>query len=197
MSRHRIDSFRPTRGRTGILFSCSRQPRPNRILFDISLTSVKLFQGENLGLVVAPFPYSELALEAERKASLDELHRLFERDIWRGRKKDVQVIRHYNKCVQRKPVLLTVALEGIEKEYCVGFHLEESAAVGCYSGDEIGAQFLWRGDHRNSIQKPGPEGPFCARPVRGAEAPRSLRDPLSYIAATPPVLTLESLPCAR
>ena len=44
--------------------------------------------------VVAGLPYIELAFEAEGEASFDVLHCFFERDFWRGRQQEMDVVGH-------------------------------------------------------------------------------------------------------
>jgi len=59
----------------------------------------------------ASFPDVEWAFELEGEASLDVLHGLFERYVFGGSQKQVDVVRHDDVGVELETALLTVFLE--------------------------------------------------------------------------------------
>ena len=64
----------------------------------------ELFLRHDLRLVKAAHPHIRLSLQPEGKASLDELHGFFERNIWSGRDQSVEMVRHLSACGE-SPVL--------------------------------------------------------------------------------------------
>jgi hypothetical protein len=62
----------------------------------------------------ASFPYIEWAFELEREASLDILHGFFERYVFGGCQKQMDVVGHDDVCVELEAALLTVFLEYVE-----------------------------------------------------------------------------------
>ena len=135
---------------------------------------MKFFRCENLGVVEASGPDVEFAFEALREAALDVLHGLFQRDLGRGCDDGVKVVRHDDEGVEVIAVLIAVVSKGFEKECGVGFYLEESAAVGGDSGDEICSELLRRRErHLGRIkEKPGAKALlFWGLAFRGLKAP--------------------------
>ena len=59
----------------------------------------------------ASFPYVEGAFELEREASFDVLHGLFERDVFGGCQKQMDVVGHHDVCVKLETAFLTVVLK--------------------------------------------------------------------------------------
>ena len=72
-------------------------------------------------------PNLEAALEPKRKTTLDELNRLFQGNIGRGRDQDVNMIWHDDECVQRKPSLRAVVLQSIDHQPRILFDLKDAS----------------------------------------------------------------------
>lgn len=92
--------------------------------------------------VIAAFPYVELALKAKREASLDVLHRLFQRNIRGGSQQEMSVVGHDDERVQFQATLISLVLEDVEEEACILLDLKEASAGRGDGGDEVGAEFL-------------------------------------------------------
>ena len=123
----------------------------NGILRDIALAVHELRLGHDPTLVEAAHPYVELAFQAEGEAALDELHGLFEGNVWRRSDQSVEVIRHDDECMQKEPSLCAIVEDGSLKQFRGGRDLKQSAALRGHSGNEIGTSFLWREPHVGSI----------------------------------------------
>ncbi len=84
------------------------------------------------------------------EASADVFHGF--REVGGG-EEQVSVIGHGDEGVEFVEALEAVVLEGFEKELCVGFGLEEAAAVGGDCSDEEGAGGggSWRFGHGGSL----------------------------------------------
>src|ERR1700733_9846500 len=91
---------------------------------------LELLPGGNQHLVEASFPNRQLAFEAKRESSFDELDCPFEREIRCGCERDVQVIWHHHERMQGKSTLFAIVSEHMEKKRSVGIDLEETAAIG-------------------------------------------------------------------
>jgi hypothetical protein len=94
-------------------------------------------------LFEASFPDVERAFELEGEASLDVLHGLFERYVFGGCQKQMDVVGHDDVCVELEAALLAIVLKNAEEQFCVAFDLEETAAIGGDGGCEEGSDFLW------------------------------------------------------
>lgn len=125
-----------------------------------------------MGFVEASSPNVEFAFEAEGEAALDKLHRLFERDFG-GRGEDgVNVVGHDDEDVKLVAPLVAIVGNRLEEEVGVGFDLEETAAVGGYGGDKVGAEFLGRAEHLSRVKDgPGAKALLFDPRFRGLKAP--------------------------
>ena len=122
---------------------------------DVSRTAQELLRAHYLSLVEAAHPHIQFALQAEREASLDVLHGLFEGNIWSGCNQRVKMVRHNYECVQKKSPLAAIVEDSLLKQCCVGSDLKQPTALRGYSSDEVRASFLWSEPHMRSIlQRP-------------------------------------------
>jgi hypothetical protein len=155
MFRNAINYLDPTRRRERISIRRSSQPRSNRILFDVSLARLELFETAYLNLIESSFPNLSFALQPKRESSLDKLQGFFERRIWRRCKKKVHVVRHYDECMQREPTLFAVVLKNVDHQIGGTLQLEQATTVGRHSRNEIRAHFLRCESHSGRIRSPG------------------------------------------
>ena len=145
------------------------EPSANGVLLDVPQTVHELILGHDLALVEAAHPHLMFAFQPEGEAALDELHRLFERDIGSGRDQSVEVVRHDDECVQKEPSLAAIVEDGFLKQFRGGGDLKETTALRCYSGDKIGSSFLRRESHMGSInERPVAKASFIAGSYSGA-----------------------------
>ncbi len=115
MLRDGINHFGPAaRKRTDTL--PPGQSPPNRILFDVSLARLELLEITNLYLVEPSFPHFSLALQSKRETALDELERLFERNIWSWRQQKMEMVWHNHEGAQFEAILASIAPEHVEHQ---------------------------------------------------------------------------------
>ena len=62
--------------------------------------------------------------KAMRETAFDELHGLFQRDIWSGSEQRVEVIGHDDKCMEGKSIRITIVEKNFQKYARVVFDLE-------------------------------------------------------------------------
>ena len=110
MERHGVQ--RTASGVEGMGLGRCYKSSANWVRLDVPYTAHKLLFGQDLALVEAAHPYIVLALQAERKAALDELHRFFQRNIRSGRNQSVEMLRHDDECVQEEFSLAAIVEEG-------------------------------------------------------------------------------------
>ena len=125
----------------------------NGILLNVLHTVHELLFGHDLALVEAAHPYIHLALQAERETALDELHGLFKRHIGGGRDQSVEMVRHDDEPVQKKPSLAAIVEDCLLKQFRGGRDLEKIMALRCYSGNQIRSSFLRSESHIGSINE--------------------------------------------
>lgn len=156
-------------GAEGIRGRRGRKPPAHWVLLDIPDTTRELLFRRDLALVEAAHPHIELAFQAEREATLNELHRFLERDVGSGRDQSMEVVRHDHEGVQKEFSLASVVQDGSLKEFCRGRDLKESAPLSGYSGDQIRPSLLWRDSHRGSLNKrPVAKATYIVGPYSGA-----------------------------
>jgi hypothetical protein len=145
---------------------------------NIVASAVKFFAGPYKMICVSALPDLEFGGQATRKASPDMFHSL--RQVV-GCEEEVDVVWHYYVCMKLVEPLGAVVLENIEKEFCVGFGLEESTAIGSDCRDEEGASDggSRRLGHRRSLcaedESKSVVTPFGFTPAFGRAEARSSR----------------------
>jgi len=83
----------------------------------------------DLGFIEASHPHIQFAFQAEREASLVELHGLFEGNLRSGCNQRVKMVRHNRECVQKEPSLAAIVEDRLLKQCCVGGDLKEPTAL--------------------------------------------------------------------
>lgn len=139
---------------------------PNGVLLDIPHTIHELLFAHDLALVEATHPHVELAFETEGEATLDELHRLFKRNIRSRRDQSVKMVGHDDECMQEEFSLAAIVEDGPLKQLRRYRDLKKAAALRSYSGYQIRPGFLWCESHPDRINE---------RPVAEAAPLASLR----------------------
>jgi hypothetical protein len=74
---------------------------------------------------------------AEGKSAFDQLNGALERRVSQSGKKEMNVIRHYDKFVDEELVLISVAQQSCDKEICHALGLEKRTIAVGVSRDEI------------------------------------------------------------
>jgi hypothetical protein len=151
----------------------------NRISFDIHHTLNELLFRHDLALIEAAHPHTQLVFPAKGEAALDELHGLFQRNVWGRRDQSVEMVGHDDKGMQQESSLTAVIEESLLQQFRSGGDLEDTAALCRHSGYEIRTSFLWRDPHLGRInERPvakailveacaqGPERPLLPPPGR-------------------------------
>ena len=96
------------------LFGGGTEIGANGILFDVGFVVFIVLLVFDAVFFEASFPNVEWAFELEREASLDVLHGLFERYVFGGCQKQMDVVGHDDVCVELEAALSTVFLEYAE-----------------------------------------------------------------------------------
>lgn len=91
----------------------------------------------------AVFPDRPFGSEAEGESAFDELHRLLDGGVGRGREEEMDVIGHEDEGVELVASFGAVVMEKLDHEVRVRVGLEEAAALCGDGGDEEGADLLW------------------------------------------------------
>jgi hypothetical protein len=105
----------------------------DRVLVDVVAAGFEVGAGEDLVIGVSALPNIEFGAEAMRKAATNMFHGAGKIV---GGEKQVDVVGHDDEGVEFVEAFTAIVLERVEEEMCVGFDLEESAAVGCDGREE-------------------------------------------------------------
>ena len=88
---------------------------------------------------------------------------------------------HDNECVEEEFPLAAIVEQGSLQQLRRARDLKDAATFGCYSRHQVGASFLGREAHRNSIiEMPVAKATLFSGRIQGPKGPCSLRrlDPL-------------------
>src|ERR1017187_3436599 len=129
MKRHRIQPS-TNRGAVWIRFRRRNKPPPHRVLLDISNAVHELLFRRNLTFIEAAHPNVVLALQTEGESAFDELHCLFQRNIWSRRNQCMEMVWHKNERMQKKPTLSAIVENSLLQQFRRGRHLKKAAAFG-------------------------------------------------------------------
>jgi hypothetical protein len=141
----------------------------NGVLLEIQHTVDELLFGHDLAFVEAAHPHVQPAFQAEGKASLNELHGFFERNIRSGRDQSVEMVRHDDQRVQLEPPLTAIVEDGSKQQLRGSRDLEKTATLRRHSGDEIRPRFLWRSPRWSSRnERPAAKAALAASLNSGA-----------------------------
>lgn len=117
-----------------------------------------------------------LAFQAEGEAALDELHRLFQRNILSRCDQSVKVIRHDDPGMEEKSPLMAIVEDRSLEQFRRGRDLKKTAALRRYRGDEIRPGFLRSPFHGGRIhEKPAAKADFFFAVFRGLKVPAPSR----------------------
>ena len=126
--------LRPSRGK-GISLRRLTQTRSNGVPVDIRTTNFEVFSIADAVVREPSLPHGNLGAQPVREAPLDKPNGAFEGDGLRS-KQQMNVIGHDDKGVEFVVTFGPVVLEGFDKEFSVGWNLEETASVVGSAGNE-------------------------------------------------------------
>jgi len=112
MPGHRINQLRMHQITPRII---DPEPSPNRILRNILDMPLEILRILNPMFRISPLPNLTTGAELKRKSTLNELNRLFQRDILRRRKEKVNMVGHHHPPMETIPSLLPIGTKHIHQ----------------------------------------------------------------------------------